>query len=178
MRSLPSSRTRRSPYRKGILQLSGGKSSKTRFLQLAGWRVYSLCFGKRLFSSLNLGWVFICVYYSEESERVSELKSMSGSSKLPYGTLALGAEGIKDAIRGFDDAYASDFFALFFRTYVHDHTPLLDVNLILKTSDCHLIWSMRIRQRAEHISHLRCPKPRERILNRTKKSHQAASRPH
>jgi len=43
---------------------------------------------------------------SEESERVSELKSMSGSSKLPYGTLALGAEGIKDAIKGFDDACA------------------------------------------------------------------------
>jgi serine/threonine-protein phosphatase 2B catalytic subunit len=31
---------------------------------------------------------------------------MSGSAKLPYGTLAMGAEGIKDAIRGFDDAYA------------------------------------------------------------------------
>ncbi|KAF8500445.1 serine/threonine protein phosphatase 2B [Russula emetica] len=44
----------------------------------------------------------------EESERVSELKSMSGSSKLPYGALALGAEGIKDAIRGFDDARKSD----------------------------------------------------------------------
>jgi hypothetical protein len=43
---------------------------------------------------------------SEESERVSELKSMSGSSKLPYGALALGAEGIKDAIKGFDDACA------------------------------------------------------------------------
>jgi serine/threonine-protein phosphatase 2B catalytic subunit len=44
----------------------------------------------------------------EESERVSELKNVSGSSKLPYGTLALGAEGIKDAIRGFDDARKSD----------------------------------------------------------------------
>jgi hypothetical protein len=40
----------------------------------------------------------------EESERVSELKSVSGSTKLPYGTLALGAEGIKDAIQSFDDA--------------------------------------------------------------------------
>jgi serine/threonine-protein phosphatase 2B catalytic subunit len=40
----------------------------------------------------------------EESERVSELKSMSGSSKLPFGTLALGAEGIKEAIKGFNDA--------------------------------------------------------------------------
>lgn len=42
---------------------------------------------------------------SEESERVSELKSISGSSKLPYGTLALGAEGIKNAIKTFDQAY-------------------------------------------------------------------------
>ena len=41
---------------------------------------------------------------SEESEKVSELKNVSGSAKLPYGTLALGAEGIKDAISGFEDA--------------------------------------------------------------------------
>ena len=46
---------------------------------------------------------------SEESERVSELKSISGSSRLPYGTLALGAEGIKNAIKTFDDAYAPFF---------------------------------------------------------------------
>jgi serine/threonine-protein phosphatase 2B catalytic subunit len=32
---------------------------------------------------------------------------MSGSTKLPYGALALGAEGIKDAIQSFDDAYDS-----------------------------------------------------------------------
>ncbi|OSX63755.1 hypothetical protein POSPLADRAFT_1180625 [Postia placenta MAD-698-R-SB12] len=44
----------------------------------------------------------------EESEKVSELKSISGSGKLPYGTLALGAEGIKDAITGFEDARKSD----------------------------------------------------------------------
>ena len=42
--------------------------------------------------------------HSEESEKVSELKSVSGSARLPYGTLALGAEGIKDAITGFEDA--------------------------------------------------------------------------
>ena len=35
---------------------------------------------------------------------MSELKSISGSSRLPYGTLALGAEGIKNAIKSFDDA--------------------------------------------------------------------------
>ncbi|EJD05616.1 serine/threonine protein phosphatase 2B [Fomitiporia mediterranea MF3/22] len=44
----------------------------------------------------------------EESERVSELKSVSGSGKLPYGTLALGVEGIKDAISSFEDARKSD----------------------------------------------------------------------
>ncbi|KAF8522667.1 Metallo-dependent phosphatase [Gautieria morchelliformis] len=44
----------------------------------------------------------------EESERVSELKNVSGSAKLPYGALALGAEGIKDAITNFDDARKSD----------------------------------------------------------------------
>ncbi|KAJ7033094.1 serine/threonine-protein phosphatase 2B catalytic subunit A1 [Mycena alexandri] len=44
----------------------------------------------------------------EESERVSELKSVSGSNKLPYGTLASGSEGIKDAINGFEDARKSD----------------------------------------------------------------------
>lgn len=48
--------------------------------------------------------MFVNWSYSEESERVSELKNVSGSGKLPYGTLALGAEGIKDAIQSFDDA--------------------------------------------------------------------------
>ena len=40
----------------------------------------------------------------EESERVSELKSISGNSALPAGLLASGADGIKEAIQGFDDA--------------------------------------------------------------------------
>ncbi|KAF8970438.1 Metallo-dependent phosphatase-like protein [Flammula alnicola] len=44
----------------------------------------------------------------EESERVSELKSVTGSNKLPYGTLASGTEGIREAINGFDDARKSD----------------------------------------------------------------------
>jgi hypothetical protein len=34
---------------------------------------------------------------------------VSGSNKLPYGTLALGSEGIKDAITGFEDAYVCIF---------------------------------------------------------------------
>ena len=48
----------------------------------------------------------------EESEKVSELKSVSGSSKLPYGTLASGTEGIREAINGFDDAWVFSPFAL------------------------------------------------------------------
>ncbi|KAF5389735.1 hypothetical protein D9757_006049 [Collybiopsis confluens] len=44
----------------------------------------------------------------EESEKVSELKNISGSSKLPYGALASGSEGIKNAIKGFEDARKSD----------------------------------------------------------------------
>ena len=40
----------------------------------------------------------------EESERVSELKSINGTGALPAGMLASGAEGIKEAIQGFDDA--------------------------------------------------------------------------
>ncbi|KAF9259137.1 Metallo-dependent phosphatase [Marasmius fiardii PR-910] len=44
----------------------------------------------------------------EDAEKVSELKTASGTGKLPYGTLASGSEGIKEAIRGFDDARKSD----------------------------------------------------------------------
>ncbi|KAG8220533.1 serine/threonine protein phosphatase 2B [Butyriboletus roseoflavus] len=44
----------------------------------------------------------------EESENVSELKNISSTGRLPYGTLALGAEGIKKAISSFEDARRSD----------------------------------------------------------------------
>ncbi|RSH92295.1 3',5'-cyclic-nucleotide phosphodiesterase (PDEase) (3':5'-CNP) [Saitozyma podzolica] len=44
----------------------------------------------------------------EESEKVSELKSLSGTNSLPAGMLASGAEGIREAIQGFDDARKSD----------------------------------------------------------------------
>ncbi|CAJ0913426.1 18908_t:CDS:10 [Entrophospora sp. SA101] len=44
----------------------------------------------------------------EESERVMELKTVTGTGKLPYGTLALGAEGIKKAINSFEEARRSD----------------------------------------------------------------------
>ena len=43
----------------------------------------------------------------EESERVTELKTVSGG-RLPAGTLMLGAEGIKNAISSFEDARKVD----------------------------------------------------------------------
>jgi serine/threonine-protein phosphatase 2B catalytic subunit len=43
----------------------------------------------------------------EESERVTELKTVSGG-RLPAGTLMLGAEGIKQAISSFEDARKVD----------------------------------------------------------------------
>ncbi|KAL2314877.1 Serine/threonine-protein phosphatase 2B catalytic subunit [Schizosaccharomyces pombe] len=44
----------------------------------------------------------------EERESVSELKNVSGTQRLPAGTLMLGAEGIKNAINSFDDARKLD----------------------------------------------------------------------
>ncbi|KAM6492533.1 Metallo-dependent phosphatase-like protein [Amanita muscaria] len=44
----------------------------------------------------------------EESEKVSELKSVSSSGQLSYTTLASGTEDIKDSITGFSDARKSD----------------------------------------------------------------------
>ncbi|KAL9541640.1 3',5'-cyclic-nucleotide phosphodiesterase (PDEase) (3':5'-CNP) [Mucor atramentarius] len=44
----------------------------------------------------------------ENSERVTELKSLSPTGKLPLGTLALGVEGLKSAITTFEDAKRSD----------------------------------------------------------------------
>jgi hypothetical protein len=51
---------------------------------------------------------------------VSELKNVSGSTKLPFGALALGAEGIKDAINNFDEAYVLTFVYL-----TNDHQVIL-----------------------------------------------------
>lgn len=44
----------------------------------------------------------------EESESVSELKNVLGSTKLPAGALANGADGIKESITNFVDARKSD----------------------------------------------------------------------
>lgn len=43
-----------------------------------------------------------------ENESILELKSVLGVQKLPPGSLALGAEGIKEAIKTFDDAKRAD----------------------------------------------------------------------
>lgn len=83
--------------------MSAGGSSRVRSWLLEEWPGCLHCYGTSLLpvscirSNAN--------EFSEESEKVSELKSVSGSNKLPYGTLASGTEGIKDAINGFDDAY-------------------------------------------------------------------------
>ncbi len=44
----------------------------------------------------------------EEAERVSELKSASGETQLPYDSLVLGSEDIKDNIHNFDEARKVD----------------------------------------------------------------------
>ncbi|KTW29821.1 serine/threonine-protein phosphatase 2B catalytic subunit [Pneumocystis carinii B80] len=44
----------------------------------------------------------------QESESITELKAISGNTKLPPGTLILGSEGIKNAITTFNEARSSD----------------------------------------------------------------------
>lgn len=83
----------------------------------------------------------------EESEKVSELKSVSGSSKLPYGTLALGSEGIKDAITGFEDAYGVSFNPTW--TANLPYVSFLAASRILKTNAYLLISSMLIQKKAK-----------------------------
>lgn len=48
----------------------------------------------------------------EESEKVSELKSVSGGTKVPTTVLANASEDIKESIKGFDDAYANAALSL------------------------------------------------------------------
>ena len=65
--------------------------------------------------------------YREESENVSELKSISSTGRLPYGTLALGAEGIKNAISSFEDAYVYLYFPFLEITYTHNDRRRSDI---------------------------------------------------
>lgn len=86
---------------------------------------------------------------------MGELKSISGSAKLPYGTLALGTEGIKDAISGFEDAYVSSC-SLQARAY-----SLLDENRISKTNACHLnCLTPKKPRRSSPNTRIRNPSPR------------------
>lgn len=57
------------------------------------------------------------------------MKNITGSGKLPYATLVLGTEGIKDSITGFDDAYAC--FSFFPHSRAH---PRSDENRISRTN--------------------------------------------
>jgi hypothetical protein len=66
-------------------------------------RVFALLrYAFRRTSSLE---ILLTIKRSEESERVSELKSVAGMKELPADSLANGAEGIKDMITNFEDAY-------------------------------------------------------------------------
>ena len=70
---------------------------------------------------------------SEESERVSELKSVVGMEELPTDSLVNGAEGIKDMIKNFEEAYveATSHVVKVYLSY-----PTAE-NRISRTSVCH-----------------------------------------
>lgn len=113
---------------------------------------------------------------SEESEKVSELKSVSGSSRLPYGTLASGAEGIKEAISSFDDACVScseiDFCA--------PHPYYLGGNRILRMNVSHQSFSMPTQKKEgpsfPTLSQLHHPSPILRELLRQRSQSTAFQR--
>lgn len=100
--SLRSRKSKRTPAR------SDDRSLRTRSSPLEGCRGCSLCCGT--FTPRSSVDRSSRLTSREESERVSELKSISGSTSLPAGMLASGAEGIKEAIQGFDDAYVGPCF--------------------------------------------------------------------
>ncbi|CAD6568662.1 MAG: 3',5'-cyclic-nucleotide phosphodiesterase (PDEase) (3':5'-CNP) [Tremellales sp. Tagirdzhanova-0007] len=81
----------------GTPEAVGGDDGSTERRQIIKNKILAVGRMSRVFSLLR-----------EESERVSELKSISGTGTLPAGMLASGAEGIKEAIQGFDDARKSD----------------------------------------------------------------------
>jgi hypothetical protein len=115
----------------------------------------------------------------EESERVSELKSVSGSTKLPYGTLALGAEGIKDAINTFDDACVRLILVVYPSTHARaaeDRTS--------RTSGCRRTSSTPSRRRARRCSlaprrtrRRRCSRVACRLARSRRRAHSSTTYP-
>ena len=69
---------------------------------------------------------------SEESERVSELKSVVGMEELPTDSLANGAKGIKDMIKNFEEAYVEATFQVV-KVWL---SYLIAENRISRTSVC------------------------------------------
>ena len=76
---------------------------------------------------------------SEESERVSELKSVAGMEELPTDRLANGAEGIKDMIKNFEEEYV-EVTSQVVKVYL---SYPIAANRISRTSVCHQNCTMR-----------------------------------
>ena len=95
--------------------------------------------------------------YREESENVSELRNISTTGRLPYGTLALGAEGIKKAISSFEDAYVSLYFPLLHPEITY--TRMSDGARISRTSG-YPPWGRNLLLRSASPRHRPCcPRP-------------------
>jgi len=84
--------------------------SRTRFWQSVKCRNFSRFFGKfgHYYPSRCESYSLPLPVYREESESVSELKNVSGTTTLPHDALANGADGIKESITNFGDARKSD----------------------------------------------------------------------
>jgi hypothetical protein len=99
---------------------------------------------------------------------VSELKSVSGSNKLPYGTLASGTEGIKDAISGFEDACVIIFLTKpLFSVWLDVNIPFffffdIDGNPTSKTSGYHPSCTMPLPRRVGPSSGTPYPRHHQR----------------
>lgn len=106
------------------------KLLRTKLWPLARWLACFLCYGvcnTIIPENHSTRWL-PC---SEESEKVSELKSVSASNQLPYGTLASSSEDVKDSINGFVDAYVS--YEMSYAVYSRFSKA---ANLISKTNGC------------------------------------------
>lgn len=89
--------------------------------------------------------IILTIKRSEESERVSELKSVAGIKELPANSLANGAEGIKDMITNFEEAYVETAIYI---TKVYLPYPVA-ASRISRTSVCHRNYMMRTLRRDE-----------------------------